>query len=159
VQEVACWLPEQLGLETLSPTHGWEALKAIGWSIQRPRPRNRQAAAPQEQDEFNKTRRSRCARSASGPRRCSQSVLLRRAPSRPKTHHAPRAGARRRAAYRFRTSPFRMALCDGFCLVYLRPIRLNVNRPRRSGNSSMSPSSTNISPISKPATTSSVAAV
>lgn len=53
-KKVACWLAEQLGLETLSPTRGWEALKAIGWSIQRPRPRNPQAATPQEQDEFKK---------------------------------------------------------------------------------------------------------
>ena len=53
-KKAACWLAEQLGLEKLSPTRGWEALKAIGWSIQRPRPRNPQAATPQAQDEFKK---------------------------------------------------------------------------------------------------------
>lgn len=53
-KKVACWMAEQLGLEKLSPTRGWEALKALGWSIQRPRPRNPEAATPQEQDEFKK---------------------------------------------------------------------------------------------------------
>jgi transposase len=53
-KKVACWMAEQLGLEQLSPTRGWEALKALGWSIQRPRPRNPEAATPQEQDEFKK---------------------------------------------------------------------------------------------------------
>ena len=53
-KKVAFWMAEQLGLEKLSPTRGWEALKALGWSIQRPRPRNPEAATPQEQDEFKK---------------------------------------------------------------------------------------------------------
>jgi transposase len=53
-KKVACWMADQLGLEKLSPARGWEALKALGWSIQRPRPRNPLAATPQEQDEFKK---------------------------------------------------------------------------------------------------------
>jgi len=53
-KKVAFWMAEQLGLEKLSPTRGWEALKALGWSIQRPRPRNPEAATPQEQNEFKK---------------------------------------------------------------------------------------------------------
>jgi len=53
-KKVACWMAERLGLEKLSPTRGWEALKVMGWSIQRPRPRNPQAATPQQQDEFKK---------------------------------------------------------------------------------------------------------
>ena len=53
-KKVASWMAEQLSLEKLSPTRGWEALKALGWSIQRPRPRNPRAATQQEQDEFKK---------------------------------------------------------------------------------------------------------
>jgi transposase len=53
-KKVAFWMAEQLGVEKLSPMRGWEALKALGWSIQRPRPRNPEAATPQEQDEFKK---------------------------------------------------------------------------------------------------------
>ena len=53
-KKVARWMADQLGLGTLSPTRGWEALKALRWSIQRPRPRNRKAATPQEQDDFKK---------------------------------------------------------------------------------------------------------
>jgi hypothetical protein len=34
----------ELGLENLAPQRGWEALKAIGWSIQSPRPKNPKAA-------------------------------------------------------------------------------------------------------------------
>ena len=51
-KKAACWMAHELGVEKLSPTRGWEALKAIGWSLQRPR--NPQAATPQEQDEFKK---------------------------------------------------------------------------------------------------------
>jgi len=53
-KKVARWMADQLGLEKLSPTRGWEALKALGWSIQRPRPRNPKAATPLEQEAFKK---------------------------------------------------------------------------------------------------------
>ena len=33
-KKAACWMAQQLGVEKLSPTRGWEALKALGWSIQ-----------------------------------------------------------------------------------------------------------------------------
>ena len=61
-KKVACWMADQLGVEKLSPTRGWEALKALDWSIQRPRPHNPEAATPQEQDDF-KPRPSRRKRS------------------------------------------------------------------------------------------------
>lgn len=44
----------ELGLEKVSAQRGWEALKAIGWSIQRPRPRNPKAATATEQEAFKK---------------------------------------------------------------------------------------------------------
>jgi hypothetical protein len=30
----------ELGLAAVLPQRGWEALKAIGWSVQKPRPRH-----------------------------------------------------------------------------------------------------------------------
>ena len=47
-------MADELGLEKLAPQRGWEALKAIGWSIQKPRPRNPKAATAAEQDAFKK---------------------------------------------------------------------------------------------------------
>jgi transposase len=53
-RKVADWMAQQLGLEKLAPQRGWEALNAIGWSIQSPRPKNPKAAGPQEQEAFKK---------------------------------------------------------------------------------------------------------
>ena len=36
--KVARGMADELGLETLSSQRGWEALRAAGWSIQKPRP-------------------------------------------------------------------------------------------------------------------------
>ena len=54
-RKVADWMAQQLGLEKLAPQRGWEALKAIGWSIQSPRPKNPKAAGPEEQAAFKKS--------------------------------------------------------------------------------------------------------
>ena len=47
-------MADELGLEKLAPQRGWEALRAIGWTIQKPRPRNPKAATAAEQDDFKK---------------------------------------------------------------------------------------------------------
>ena len=52
--KVARWMADELGLEKLAAQRGWEALKAIGWSIQKPRPRNPKAASEAEQEAFKK---------------------------------------------------------------------------------------------------------
>lgn len=52
--KVAHWMAGELGLASLAPQRGWEALRAIDWSIQKPRPRNPKAATPEEQDIFKK---------------------------------------------------------------------------------------------------------
>ena len=52
--KVARWMAGELGLEKLAPQRGWEALRAIGWTIQKPRPRNPKAATPEERDAFKK---------------------------------------------------------------------------------------------------------
>ncbi len=37
--KVARWMAAELGLASVAPQRGWEALRAIDWSIQKPRPR------------------------------------------------------------------------------------------------------------------------
>ena len=75
--KVAAWMACELGLTRVAPQRGWEALKAIGWSVQRPRPRHPQAATPEDKAAFEKSwprllQRSgpstRTSRLRSGPR-------------------------------------------------------------------------------------------
>lgn len=66
--KVAAWLAAELGLEAVAPQRGWEALKAIGWSLQRPRPRHPASATAEEREAFKKS---------------SKTLLSRRAPSIP----------------------------------------------------------------------------
>jgi transposase len=75
--KVARWMAGELGLAAVFPQRGWEALKAIGWSVQKPRPRHPASATPEERDAFQKSwsrpslRRelsTRTSPSRSGPR-------------------------------------------------------------------------------------------
>ena len=75
--KVAAWMASELGLAEVLPQRGWEALKAIGWSVQTPRPRHPAAATPEERETFQKSwprwsRRKRqsirTSRLRSGPR-------------------------------------------------------------------------------------------
>ena len=50
--KVATWMARHLGLASVHPQRGWEALQRIGWSIQAPRPRHARAATPERQAEF-----------------------------------------------------------------------------------------------------------
>ncbi len=80
--KVARWMANELGLASRAPQRGWEALRAIGWSIQKPRPRNPKAATPVEQEVFKKTRRSRRRRSGSPDNmkfHCSMTLFTRAA--------------------------------------------------------------------------------
>src|SRR3954467_8746124 len=47
-RKVAAWVAGELGLAAVLPQRGWEALKAIDWSVQKPRPRHPAAATPEE---------------------------------------------------------------------------------------------------------------
>ena len=67
----------ELGRAAVLPQRGWEALKAIGWTVQKPRPRHPAAATPEQREAFKKSwsrlslRRepsTRTNRSKSGPR-------------------------------------------------------------------------------------------
>jgi transposase len=53
--KVASWMAAQLGLEKVAPQRGWEALQAIGWSIQSPRPRHPNSATPEQEAAFKKS--------------------------------------------------------------------------------------------------------
>ena len=50
--KVAAFMAQDLGLVSVYPQRAWEALQAIGWSIQAPRPRIPAAASPEEQAAF-----------------------------------------------------------------------------------------------------------
>ena len=54
-KKVAAVIASELGLERVAQQRGWEALRAIGWTIQRPRPRHAKAAGPEGQAEFKKS--------------------------------------------------------------------------------------------------------
>jgi transposase len=54
-KKVAALIATELGLERVAEQRGWEALRAIGWTIQRPRPQHARAAGPEKQAEFKKT--------------------------------------------------------------------------------------------------------
>jgi transposase len=70
-RKVANWMAGELGVERLAPQRGWEALRATGWSIQKPRPRNPKAAMPEEEE---KTRRCRGGGSGRSSRRADRGV-------------------------------------------------------------------------------------
>lgn len=52
--KIAAWMAAELGLVSVYPQRAWEALHAIGRSIQAPRPRNPAAAGPEAQAAFKK---------------------------------------------------------------------------------------------------------
>jgi hypothetical protein len=45
----------ELGLERVAEPRGWEALRALGWTIQRPRPRHARAAGEDEQEDHKQS--------------------------------------------------------------------------------------------------------
>jgi len=53
--KIARWLAEFHGLKSVHDQRGWDALVAIGWSIQQPRPRHPQAASEQDRSRLKKT--------------------------------------------------------------------------------------------------------
>jgi transposase len=53
--KIARWLAGFHGLVSVHDQRGWDALVAIGWSIQQPRPRHPQAASEQDRSRLKKT--------------------------------------------------------------------------------------------------------
>jgi transposase len=54
-KKVAAVMATALGLAQVAEQRGWEALRAIGWTIQRPRPQHARAATPEEREAFKKS--------------------------------------------------------------------------------------------------------
>lgn len=54
-KKVAVVIAAALGVPRVAEQRGWEALRAIDWTIQRPRPQHAQAATPEEQEAFKKS--------------------------------------------------------------------------------------------------------
>ena len=69
-KKVAAVIAAELGLAFVAEQRGWEGLRAIGWTIQKPRPRHARAAGPEAQAEFKKSlpKPSRKRRSATQAR-------------------------------------------------------------------------------------------
>lgn len=58
--KVARWLARFHKLKAVHDQRGWDALVAIGWSIQKPRPRHPNTAREEERAAFKKTARRCC---------------------------------------------------------------------------------------------------
>src|SRR4051812_36002242 len=75
--KVATWMAARLGREVW-PQRGWDYLKKLGYSAQRPRPRHAKAASPEEQAAYKKSwppKWTRTARRSPGGRsRCGRST-------------------------------------------------------------------------------------
>jgi transposase len=54
-RKVAAWMAGELGLASVAVQRGWEALRAVGWSIQVPRPEHPERATAEEQEAFKKS--------------------------------------------------------------------------------------------------------
>ena len=54
-RKVAAVMAAELGLGSVAEQRGGQALRAIGWTIQRPRPRHARAAGPEDQAGFKES--------------------------------------------------------------------------------------------------------
>ena len=103
--KVAAWMAGELGLAAVLPQRGWEALKAIGWSVQKPRPRHPASATPEEREAFKKAGAG-CRRGAGpAPGHADRGLGHRRAPHRAEADHPAGVGAQRPATDRAGSPP------------------------------------------------------
>jgi transposase len=54
-RKAAAWMAGELGLAAVAVQRGWEALRAVGWSVQVPRPEHPGRATAEEQEAFKKS--------------------------------------------------------------------------------------------------------
>ena len=66
--KVARWLADFHGLASVHDQRGWDALVAIGYSVQKPRPRHPQAATSEDRQALKKTSKTRRLKSKPGIR-------------------------------------------------------------------------------------------
>src|SRR3954469_221367 len=97
--KVARWMAGELGLAEVLPQRGWEALKAIGWSVQRSRglailPRRH----PRSARRLKKAGHGRCRGSGKAPGHAGRGLGHGRAPHRLEADPAPGLGAQGAAA-------------------------------------------------------------
>src|SRR3954471_19682037 len=111
-RKVAAWMASELGLAAVLPQRGWEALKAIDWSVQKPRPRHPASATPEEREAFKKAGHGRCRGSGKAPGHAGRGLGHGRAPHRPKADPAPGVGAPRSAADRAGPPPLQVVVRD-----------------------------------------------
>ena len=53
-RKAAAWMAGELGLAAVAVQRGWEALRAVGWSVQVPRPEHPARATAEEREAFKK---------------------------------------------------------------------------------------------------------
>src|SRR3954453_20668337 len=109
-RKVAAWMASELGLAAVLPQRGWEALKAIDWSVQKPRPRHPASATPEEREAFKKAGAGRRRGAGPAPGHAGRGLDHGRAPHWPEADPAPGVGAQRSAADRPRPPPLQVAL-------------------------------------------------
>ena len=80
-RKVAAWMAGELGLAAVAVQRGWEALRAVGWSVQVPRPEHPARATAEEREAFKKSS------PPSSPKRRS-SIRARSSKSSPRTSTA-----------------------------------------------------------------------
>lgn len=75
-RKAAAWMAGELGLAKVATQRGWEALNAVGWSIQQPRPKNPKSASPEGAEAFKKSSPRRLPKRPpgirTGPSSCSR---------------------------------------------------------------------------------------
>src|SRR3954465_1306547 len=108
--KVAAWMAGELGLAAVLPQRGWGALKAINWSVQKPRPRHPASATPEEREAFKKAGHGRCRGSGKAPGQAGRGLGHGRAPHWPEADHPAGVGAQRSAPPRARPPPLQVAL-------------------------------------------------
>src|SRR4051794_22573627 len=109
-RKVAAWRASERGLAAVLPQRGWEALKAIDWSVQKPRPRHPASATPEEREAFKKAGAGRRRGAGPAPGHADRSLGDRRAPHRAEADLAPGLGAQRPAAHRAWPSPLQVVV-------------------------------------------------
>src|SRR3954464_10101777 len=111
-RKVAAWMAGERGLASVAVQRGREALRALGWSVQVPRPGHPARAAAEEREAFEKARHRPRRRGGAASGRDRRSLRHGRAPRRAGADPPPRPGAQGRATARARPSPLRVALRD-----------------------------------------------
>src|SRR3954453_24074965 len=107
--KVAAVLASEGGLTRVARQRGWEALKAIGWSGQKRRPRHPQTATPEDKAALEKAGRGSRGGSGPAPGQGSPGLGRGRTPHRPEADHPTGVGAQRRAPDCAWPSPVRVA--------------------------------------------------